>query len=99
MYKIKFHKKAEKELGNLNKSLQILFAKKLSQIANNPQIGKDLGNKSGLNLYGLKKVYFNKKRHRIVYKVIEDKIVIYIIAIGKRDDLKVYKDASKRYSE
>jgi mRNA-degrading endonuclease RelE of RelBE toxin-antitoxin system len=33
---------------------------------------------------------------RIVYKVIDEKIEIFIIAVGKRDDMSVYKTANKR---
>ena len=97
MYSYKFYKEAEKDLDKLNNSVKILFAEKLSQIVKNPDIGKDLGNKNNLNLAGLKKVYFDNKKYRIVYKVKE--MFIYIIAIGKRDDMKVYKQASKRFNE
>jgi len=76
-----------------------LFVKKLAQIIRNPEIGKDLGNKNSLNLVGLKKVYFDNKRYRIVYQVLENEIIIYIIAIGKRDNMEVYKEASLRYKE
>ncbi|MBL0687517.1 MAG: type II toxin-antitoxin system RelE/ParE family toxin, partial [Sulfurospirillum sp.] len=84
-------------LDKLNNNVKILFAKKLSQIVKNPEIGKDLGNKNNLNLAGLKKVYFDNKRYRIVYKVKEKEIIIHIITIGKRDNMKVYKQADERY--
>ena len=41
-------------------------------------------------------MYVDSKRIRIVYKIIDDRIVIEIIAIGKRDELEVYKKASQR---
>ncbi|MBL0686454.1 MAG: hypothetical protein JJV94_01325, partial [Sulfurospirillum sp.] len=50
MYDYKFYKEAEKDLDKLNNNVKILFAKKLSQIVKNPEIGKDLGNKNNLNL-------------------------------------------------
>jgi len=96
MYNFKFHPEAKKELENLNKSIQILFTKKLKQILNSPEIGIKLGNKNNLNLTGLRKVYFNAKKHRIVYNVIENEIMIYIVAIGKREAMEVYKKASSR---
>ena len=49
-----------------------------------------------MNLSGLKKVYVAKKKVRIVYEIIEDKLIIRTIAIGKRDDMEVYKKASER---
>ena len=99
MYDFKFYKEAEKDLSKLNKSVQNLFVKKLSQLIKNPEIGKDLGNKNNMNLSGLKKVYFDNKRYRIVYEIKEQEIIIHIIAIGKRDNMKVYKEASKRYGK
>ena len=99
MYDFKFYEEAEKDLSKLNKSVQNLFVKKLAQIIRNPEIGKDLGHKNNLNLAGLKKVYFDNKRYRIVYEIKEQEIIIHIIAIGKRDNMKVYKEASQRYEK
>ena len=99
MYDFKFYEEAEKDLSKLNNSIKKLFVKKLTQILNNPEIGKDLGNKNNLNLVGLKKVYFDNKRYRIVYEIKESEILIHIIAVGKRDNMKVYKEAATRYKE
>ena len=96
MYSFSFHPEAQKELKKLNNSIQILFTKKLEKILNTPEIGVDLGNKNNLNLSGFTKVYFNNKRNRIVYEIIENKIMIYIVAVGKRDDMDVYKKANSR---
>ena len=96
MYNFKFHPEAKKELESLNKSIQILFTKKLKQILNSPEIGIKLGNKNNLNLTGLRKVYFNSKKHRIVYNIIENEVMIYIVAIGQREAMEVYKKASSR---
>ena len=96
MYNFKFHPEAKKELKKLNNAIQILFTKKLKRIINSPEIGLDLGNKNNLNLSGFKKVYFNNRKHRIVYEIIEDEILIHIIAIGKREDMDVYKKANNR---
>ncbi len=99
MYDFKFYEEAEKDLSKLNNSVKKLFAKKLSQIIKNPEIGKILGNKNNLNLSGLRKVYFDNKKYRIVYEIKENEILIHIIAIGKRDNMKVYKEASNRYKK
>ncbi len=99
MYDFKFYEEAEKDLAKLNNSVKKLFVKKLTQIIHNPEIGKNLGNKNNLNLTGLKKAYFDNKRYIIVYEIIENKIIIHIIAIGKRDNMKVYKEASNSYEK
>ncbi len=94
MYQYKFHLEAEKELIKLNRSIQILFTKTLKKIIKSPELGLDLGHKNNYDLTGLKKIYFDNKRYGIVYKVIDKEIIIYIIAIGKRDKMNVYKKAS-----
>ena len=96
MYNFEFHPEAKEELKKLNKSIQILFTKKLKQVLNAPEIGIKLENKNNLKLRGLQKVYFNNKKHRIVYDTIKDKVMIYIVAVGKREKMDVYKKANSR---
>ena len=96
MYDYKFHPEAEKELAKLNRSVQLLFTKTLKKILRSPELGIDLGNKNNLNLSGLKKMYFDHKRYRVVYQILDEEIIIYIIAIGKRDKMEVYEKASER---
>ncbi len=96
MHNFKFHPQAQQDLEKLNHSVRLLFSKKLTQILINPEIGKKLGNKNNLNLTGLKKAYFGHKRYRIVYQVVNDDVVVFIVSVGKREDMKVYKQAYKR---
>ncbi len=96
MYDIRYHELIEDDFKRLGHSLSIKVFKKIQQIAQNPNIDKELGNKANLNLTGFYKVYVDNKRVRIVYKINDDKIEIFIIAVGKRDDMEVYKKASKR---
>jgi mRNA interferase RelE/StbE len=95
-YNVKFHPLAEKELKELDGRVKILVIKQIQKISNNPEYGKDLGNKYGYDLTGYKKIYVDNKNIRIIYKVIKNILLIKIIAIGKREDLEVYKDANKR---
>jgi len=55
MYDFKFHPEAEKELGKLNKSVQILFTKALKKILKSPELGVDLGNKHNFDFEWLQK--------------------------------------------
>ena len=81
MYKLIQHPLVEKDLKELDHSLLILVFKKLKQLQKTPQIGLPLCNKNNMNLSGLKKVYVSKKKVRIVYEIIEDKLVVKTITI------------------
>ena len=96
LYKITFHPEAQKELLSLDGSVRIIVLKQLKKLEQFPQLGELLGNKHGYDLTGYRKIYANKKNIRIVYSIIEEQILIKIIAIGKREDFHVYKDANNR---
>ena len=95
-YNIIFHPEAKKELDSLDGSVKIKVLKQINKLKTNPILGYDLGNKAGIDLTGYRKLYADKKKIRIVYEIIEDEILVSIIAIGKREDLEVYKTALKR---
>ncbi len=99
MFKYKFHVQAQKELKKLDNSIQKLFVKSLTKILDNPSVGVELGNRYGMDLTGYRKLYFDKKRYRIVYRVVAQEVIVYIIAVGKRDKMDVYKRASERKDE
>ena len=96
MYDLKLHPKIEDDLKELDKTLQIQVFKKLKQLQQSPQLGLPLGNKNNMNLSGFRKMYVAKKRVRIVYELQDDILCIYTIAIGKRDDMQVYKKPFER---
>ena len=96
LYKIVFHPEAQKELLSLDGSVRIIVLKQLKKLEQFPQLGELLGNKHGYDLTGYRKLYANKKNIRIVYSIIEEQILIKVIAIGKREDFQVYKDADNR---
>jgi len=47
-----------------------------------------------MNLTGLRKMYVAKKQIRIVYEIVENIIVVKVLAIGKRKDMEVYNKLS-----
>lgn len=95
-YKILFHPEAKKELDLLAGSNRILVLKQIKKLSESPELGDALGNIAGLDLSGYRKMYANKKQIRIVYKIIEKRIEVFIIAISNREKSKVYELASKR---
>jgi mRNA interferase RelE/StbE len=40
-----------------------------------------------------------KKSIRIVYRIIDQEILVEVVAIGKREDLAVYQEALKRLTQ
>jgi len=95
-YEVVLKEEAEKELSELSGRERILVFKQLKKISISPELGKALGNKQGYDLSGYRKMYADKKRIRIVYRIFEDLIIVEVVAIGKRDEMAVYKDASHR---
>ncbi len=37
-----------------------------------------------------------KTGHRLVYQVIDDQVIVYVISVDKRDDLMAYRLAAQR---
>lgn len=98
-YTLKFHPEAEKEFLELDNGVRERVVKQLVKISVSPELGEKLGNRNGIDLSGYRKMYAEKKKIRIVYEVIEEEILIHIMAIGERDDMAVYKTALKRLKE
>ncbi|MDF0675164.1 MAG: type II toxin-antitoxin system RelE/ParE family toxin [Nitrospira sp.] len=71
-------------------------AKQLKKLETSPLLGEHLGNKAGLNLTGYYKHYEAKKGVRIVYRIIEQEVIVEVVAIGKREELAVYHPSRKR---
>ena len=91
-YKLRFHELALEEWKRLNKTLQTQFKKKLAERLENPRIPASA-------LSGMRDCYKIKLRragYRLVYRVEDDIVFVTVIAIGKRDKLKVYKVANDR---
>ena len=95
-YSVEFHPKAAKEFLQLDGRVKKLVAKQIAKLEINPKIGQLLGNKQGMDLTSCRKLYVDNKRVRIVYEIIDQQVTVFIFAIGNRDDMKVYKDASER---
>lgn len=95
-YQIKFHPEALKEFCSLDGSIKKLVKKQIDKLKTSPFLGEELGNKNGYDLTGYRKMYVCKKQVRIVYSIVENVLLVNIIAIGKREDMEVYADAAER---
>ncbi len=96
IYSIALKSEADEELGELSSRERVLVFKQFKKISTSPELGKLLGNRAGYDLTGCRKMYADKKRIRIVYTILNEQIVIEVIAIGKRDELEVYKNTAGR---
>ncbi|WP_233964750.1 type II toxin-antitoxin system RelE family toxin [Pectobacterium versatile] len=91
-YSVKFREDALKEWLKLDKAIQQQFAKKLKKCCENPHI-------PSAKLRGMKDCYTIKLRasgFRLVYEVIDDVLIIAVVAVGKRERSGVYHLASER---
>lgn len=91
-YKLKFLPVALKEWNKLGATIKSQFKKKLAERLENPKVFAD-------KLRGYDSVYKIKLRtagYRLVYEVIDDQLLVYVLAVGKRDKNKVYSSVKQR---
>jgi mRNA interferase RelE/StbE len=94
IWKVKLTDEARSDFKELDGRQKILVGKQLAKLERDPNVGKHLGNKLGMDPTGYYKLYAYNKRVRIVYSIEGD--LIKVIAIGEREDMKVYQLASRR---
>lgn len=91
-YKLKFLPSAKKEWDKLAVPLKTQFKKKLAQRLENPHV-------PSAKLSGYESVYKIKLRtagYRLAYEVIDNEVVVYVLAVGKRDKNAIYKKLASR---
>ncbi|EGY34557.1 putative plasmid stability protein StbE, addiction module antitoxin [Aggregatibacter actinomycetemcomitans serotype e str. SC1083] len=91
-YIIEFIPSSEKEFRKLDVALRKQFIEKLKERAENPGV-------PSAKLHGMKDCYKIKLRnagYRLVYQVIDERIVVKVIAVGRRDRSFVYTKAKSR---
>ena len=92
IYKLIYTKLSKKEWNKLGSTITEQFKKKLKERLENPKVQKD-------KLSGYSNIYKIKLRSsgfRLVYEAIEDKIIVLVLTVGKRENDKVYKDLEDR---
>ena len=92
-YELEFHPLSLKEWKKLVPSIQQQFKKKLQQRLSNPHVPAS-------KLSGYTDTYKIKLRtvgYRLVYTVKDDVVVVYVLAVGKRENNKVYDALATRH--
>ncbi|QWE20881.1 type II toxin-antitoxin system RelE/ParE family toxin [Polynucleobacter sp. AP-Kolm-20A-A1] len=93
IYSLEFHVLALKEWHKLDNSIKAQFKKQLEKRVNNPRIESAKLHGDLDNYY---KIKLKALGYRLVYEVIDRKLIILVIAIGKRNQEEVYRKASAR---
>ncbi|HEX6073285.1 MAG TPA: type II toxin-antitoxin system RelE/ParE family toxin [Sphingomicrobium sp.] len=91
-YELEFLQDALKEWNKLGFNVREQFKKKLTERLSNPHV-------PSARLHGLGDCYKIKLRaagYRLVYRVKDDRLVVIVIAVGRRDRNLVYKIAAGR---
>jgi mRNA interferase RelE/StbE len=91
-YNLEFLPGAQREWNKLGPDIRKQFAKKLQQLLVDPRV-------PSARLKELPDCYKIRLRsvgYRLVYRVFDDRIVVQVIAFGKRERNEVYKDAAGR---
>ena len=91
-YELAFDPRALKEWSKLGETVKDHFKKKLADVLAKPRI-------ESARLQGLPDCYKIKLKasgYRLVYQVIEERVVVSVVAVGKRERSNVYENAKKR---
>ncbi|EKM3464141.1 TPA: type II toxin-antitoxin system RelE/ParE family toxin [Escherichia coli] len=91
-YELAFDCRALKEWQKLGHTIREQFKKKLSERLENPRV-------PAARLHGHADCYKIKLRssgYRLVYQVIDEKVVLLVIAVGRRESSEVYQIADLR---
>ncbi|ENU30004.1 hypothetical protein F991_02491 [Acinetobacter sp. CIP-A165] len=83
IYELEFTKTALKKFDKLNPQIADQLIRKLEAIIENPKIPKNKLNGSS-DLY---KIKLRSAGYRLVYQVIDERVVILVIDVDKRDSI------------
>lgn len=95
-YSLEFDERAFKEWQKLGASIRSQFKKKLEKVLENPHIEN---NRLHGDLNGCYKIKLRSSGYRLVYKVEDETVVVFVLAVGKRDKNQAYDNAGLRLVE
>ena len=91
-FSLEFLPSARKEWDKLGANLRMQFANKLRERLQAPHVAS--ARLSGMP--GCYKIKLRAAGYRLVYRVLDDRIVVQVVAVGKRDRSLVYLAAADR---
>lgn len=92
-YELEFHAAALKEWQNLDNSVRLFLKKKLEKRLQNPRINSARLHGDLQHCYKIKN---DKTGHRLVSQVIDDRVIVFVLSVDKREDLMAYMLAAGR---
>ena len=92
-FSLEFHALALKEWQKLDNSVKKQFKKQLQKRLVNPRVPSAKLHGDLDNFY---KIKLRTVGYRLVYEVIDHKLVVLVIAVGKRNQDVVYRNAENR---
>lgn len=94
-YRLVFDARAKKEFDKLDTAVRRQFQKKLAERLDNPHV-PSARVREWPNCY---KIKLRKAGFRLIYLVDDGKVMVIVVAIGKRDRLEAYEIALGRLRE
>jgi mRNA interferase RelE/StbE len=94
-YSLEFKESALKEWKKLDGAIRAQFKKKLAERLERPRV-------ASARLSGMTDCYKIKLKnagYRLVYQVDDKRIVVIVVAVGKRENFAVYQSAEGRLKE
>lgn len=94
-FSLEFKESALKEWKKLDGGIREQFKKKLAERLDRPRV-------ESVRLRGMADCYKIKLKnagYRLVYQVDDTRVVVVVVAVGRRENLAVYKVAGKRVKE
>ena len=88
-YSLEFDERALKEWKQLDGSIRSQLKKKLENVIQNPKVEKNRLREFN-NCY---KIKLRQSGYRMVYQVQDERVVAFVISIGKRDQKQAYVEA------
>lgn len=91
-YELEFDRRALKEWNKLGDTVRQQFKKKLAEVLENPRIEANRLSE----LPDCYKVKLKSAGYRLIYQVLDHEILVFVVAIGKREREAAYEVAQDR---
>ncbi|WP_296187786.1 type II toxin-antitoxin system RelE family toxin [Pseudomonas sp. UBA1879] len=91
-YRLEFDRRALKEWKKLGDTIRNQLKRKLSEVLENPRIESNRLR----DLPDCYKIKLQSTGYRLIYQVLEQEVVVFVVAIGKREREAAYERAQEQ---